>query len=408
MAITVITQPQLIAPIYNPLIVTCSSTHVAQPNFKYVFDVYVDYPTGVSYKRFKLSARPDGYGMIDVHRVLESYLSYDFSIAGQSVILNDNSYVNYRVRIGEEYGTTPAVTPNLATITKIAFNGALKTSIGSGGVDVNFIDFDFTEYSAASGTLGKFLTSSPRTIYIDDNQSYALHFMNDANFISTDRVVFKYYEDGFGLISTRNVPLIAGSKFARVLCGTRNIRITNPSDLTNCVLYTVQIQQVTGATRSELFVFEIKEQCSKAKEHFRLHWLNELGGFDSFNFNYTFKRKFNIQKQSFEQMLGRMSSGAFTYSPTQKGKSQFNTVATEKIEITSDWITEEESKWLSSLVASPQIFWEIEQPLADTPTYIPVLITNGSYQQKTYAVDNKLFELQLEMEIGNDINKQRQ
>ena len=57
---------------------------------------------------------------------------------------------------------------------------------------------------------------------------------------------------------------------------------------------------------------------------------------------------------------------------------------------------------------SPQVFWEKEQPLVDTPTYIPVTIKTTNYQQKTYAVDDKLFALELNMEIANKIIKQRQ
>ena len=408
MAVTIITQPATISPIYNPLIVTCSSTNVAQPNFKFVFDIEITYPTSITTKRFKLSPRPDGYGMIDVHRVLEAYLSYDYSIAQQSVILNDNSNVNYNVKIYEEYGTPPVVSALMATVAnKVAFNGALKQSLGSGGVDVNFIDFDFTDYVIVSGTTNKFLTSSPRTITIDDNQSYSLYMFTNSAWSVLMNAVFIYYNSAGTILSTRNVPMVVG-KFARVMCGTRNITINNPSDLTNCAYYTVQIKNASSTAMSEIFRFNIEAQCTKAIEHFRLHWLNELGGFDAFNFNYTFRRKFDIQKGTFDKMLGTMSSGAFSYSPTNVGKTQFNTLTTETIQITSGWITEAESVWLSSLLMSPQVFWEKEQPLADTPTYIPVTIKTTNYQQKTYAVDDKLFALELNMEIANKIIKQRQ
>ena len=220
MAITIITQPAQIATIYNPLIITCSSTNVSQPNFRYVFDIELTYPTGITTKRFKLSARPDGYGMIDIHRVIESYLTYDFSINQQSVILNSNSNVNYNVKIYEEYGTPPVVSALQATVSnKVAINSALKTSIGSGGVDVNFIDFDFTDYLIVSGSTGNFLTSSPRTIYIDDNQSYQLSMVTNSAWSALQNAVFKYYNSGGTLLSTRNVPMVVG-KYARVMCGT--------------------------------------------------------------------------------------------------------------------------------------------------------------------------------------------
>lgn len=64
-------KPTVRTPGYNPIIWSCQSTKVNEPNFKFVFDIYID---GVKVNRIKQRANPAGYGMIDVSTMVQGYL----------------------------------------------------------------------------------------------------------------------------------------------------------------------------------------------------------------------------------------------------------------------------------------------------------------------------------------------
>src|ERR1035437_7710612 len=91
MAITLVTTPTHVTPVYNPFYYDVTSTHTTQPNFKYVFDVYTGTTgTGTLQARIKLLPRPGAANCIfSPARILESFLSYDQNI--QNIIAATNS-----------------------------------------------------------------------------------------------------------------------------------------------------------------------------------------------------------------------------------------------------------------------------------------------------------------------------
>lgn len=406
---TIITTPETVSAwvcAYNPIVFTVSSTNTAEANFRYVIDINIDYPITVS-KRIKMSPRPDGFLLIDVHRIIENYLSFDFGIGEATDAMPClNSHVDFVVSFGVEYGTTPVVYPNLdITSDMFAIPAALKHSVASFGSEPDFINVDIeTNYritNAITGTTAKFLTSSPRTITICNDKNYYLYITYQNEPIKLNLKL--YNSAGTPIINTFKTLTTGIDVITRIGVGTKNINEWNATYLTSAAYYTVQLTNNAGTALGELFNFNIDCDCSKYNENFRLHWLNPLGGFDAYSFNMRFDRTMNLKKSSFKKILGAVDgSGNFSFSPSQAGKVQFDTLTTEKVKINSNWITETESEWLFTLAKSTQVFWEI-----DANTYAPVIITNTTYKQKTYAGDH-LFNIDFEIEVGNDIISQRQ
>jgi len=403
---TLITEPLQWIPAYNPIIITASSTNTAEDNFRYVVDVYISYPVVVT-KRSKMSARPDGFLLFDAHRIVENYLSYDFSVGDATDALTcDNSYVIFEIKIGVEYGSTPTVYDNLASTGDLyAIPSAVKHSVASYGGEPDFINLDLvTDYSITNGVTGttaKFLTTSPRTITICSDANYYLYttFKNEPI-----KLILKVYDDTGSLLSTNIKTFTTGIDiFTRIGVGTKNINEWNAAYLVGASSYTITLANTTPTALGETFTFNIDCECSKWNESFRLHWLNPLGGFDAFTFKQKFDRNFQIKKSNYTKTLGAVDgAGAFTFTTSQAGEVNFDTRTTETIKINSDWITETENEWLLTLAKSSQVFWEI-----DSDTYAPVTITDSSYSQKTYA-GQKLFNAHFTIKISNEIPTQRQ
>ena len=308
MAITLITTPLTYVAAYNPIIVTASSTNTAQPNFRYIVQVIFSYPSVVT-KTLKMSARPDGYLLFDAHRIVENYLSYDFSIGNVTdSITSPNSYASFIIDIGEEYGTTPAEYLSLADTGNInAINAAVKHSVASFGNETDLINLNIpTQYQVLTGTLSttrKFLTTAPRTgIKICDDSNFYLSITTGA---ATEpiKLLLDVYDEAGGLLGTEIKTLTTTTALVlRYGVGTKNIYVWNSAYLVGASYYIITLADNTPAALSESIRFNIDCGCSKYNETFRLHWLNPLGGFDAYSFNQKFDRNLNIKKANYTKV----------------------------------------------------------------------------------------------------------
>lgn len=90
-------------PVYNPLVYGFDSTNKNQPGFRYVVDVY---SAGTATKLFEARVAPrpnDGYGYIDLSKILSNLVTFDLDVTNTTSSAILNSYINYDVKIGEEY-----------------------------------------------------------------------------------------------------------------------------------------------------------------------------------------------------------------------------------------------------------------------------------------------------------------
>ena len=106
-------KPTVRTPGYNPIIWSCRSTNINMPNFKFVFDIFID---GVKVNRIKQRANPTGHGMIDVSTLVQGYLDptnpntpltqgeteIDWS-TGKLYSDNENLSRHVYVKVGEEF-----------------------------------------------------------------------------------------------------------------------------------------------------------------------------------------------------------------------------------------------------------------------------------------------------------------
>ena len=154
MAITIKQTPQDFSTVYNPYVVTCSSTNVAQPKFNFIFEIYDS--TNTTLLR-TLRVPPEinySYGVSDISRVLEDYIGTDFfkKLAGTEFKDCYNSYLGFSIRIGEEYEVASVITQylNLYQYTQTVVNASLKYS--------SFVNYNAYDYEL-DGVTKKLLTN---------------------------------------------------------------------------------------------------------------------------------------------------------------------------------------------------------------------------------------------------------
>ena len=399
MAITINATPKDFAPVYNKMEYLIESTNVAQPNFAYLVDIYINFAVTKT-ARLRIPARPsDNKGKVDIHRVLESALTSDVGnpLGTDSVYDATNSFLTYVIKFGEEYGTTIVQYPDLTidTIRK-TFNGSLEKR--------PFVNWDDTEYEL-DGATKKFMTNMP-----NDNKvsldSHGWLYYRGFPFI-TDFVIVRFLTGG----AVQSVQIDAAATAA-------NIRFvpSAPASLNNIdnANFTAGSQPIItpdteryymialdggGNVVSEQKHFTLQEACKYNAN--TLIFQNNLGGFDNFTFYLGDMSMTDIERKDMKVNVDNVVGNDIVYSMNEREKVTYYTKKSETIKLMSDWITEAESNWLLELISSPEIYLQNGDELT---AVAKIKATNYT---KKKVVRDKLFKIDVELELGYDNYRQR-
>jgi hypothetical protein len=405
MGVTIIAAPQDITPAYNDIIFIAGSTNTAQLNHKFVADLYIG---GVV---IRLTATKDvtyNTGVFNIGRVVESYVSSDISKSTYEFQQNLNSYIPFYIKFGEQYGAVPVVYPDgITSSTYQAWNGIFDF--------LPFQSYTYTPYVLQSGCVKQLLTNKPTTVDIRDSEDAWLYAISASSGVVYDARI-RTYDSAGTIIQTVKVnnPYQALSstndRYFRFGCGTSNLNSIASSGITSgsqpiitasVYSYDVTFETYSGTLVSTPQVFTVNNQCTK-NDTFRFHFLNKLGGFDSFTFIRGSKKNVSIKRTSYSRNPNRSLSGtSYGYSKSDRGGTQLDTILKDNIKVLSDWINEDTSIWLEELITSPEVY------LDDlTHGLVAVNILNSNYEIKQTAQD-KLFNLEIEFEYAYERFRQR-
>ena len=174
---------------------------------------------------------------------------------------------------------------------------------------------------------------------------------------------------------------------------------------TNYDYYTVTYLQ-NGVTASETLKYKLRSECSPyaGYEWVRVLWLNRQGGWDYFTFTRDVKKSVNITRSEYQQVLD------WDYSIGDRGEKVFATKAEETYVIQSNWITDNEAKWLEELMTSPEVYiiGNDSQEFYSQPSTaykLPIVVTQNNYEVKT-VMRNQMFNFVLTYKMAYNLNLQ--
>lgn len=398
MAITINGTPQaeFPNPVYDPIQYSVSSNNIGQSNFKYICDIY---PSGIVVPiRKKQPAEPDnGFCMFDVAGVMKSFVS-PHPPKSNSVIFKHaiNMYNNYQVKFGEEYGPSSGIVvyPNLATDNDTSFAGTFsyKDFAGQSSMANHIL--------GASPNFG-WLSNAPSTLDIGTSEQYFMYLCNgESPTLTAYNIVLKTFNSSGTLIQT----VKWGSTFSHtdyfqyVGVGPKNLSLLTgtetrfsgslPVITASVSYYTIYIERASGAQTTPEQRFNITDRCQDFN-HYRLCFMNNLGGYDSFTFTAVDQKQETIQRDFFKKRQGSWVSNVWTLGISDRAKSQYNTIIQDQLKLVSGWISESESTWLEELISSPDVYI-----IDNTLGHIPVVINDSQYMFKTFKRD-RLFNLEI-------------
>jgi hypothetical protein len=379
MAITILSSPNQFMAAYNQVAYTVSSNNTAQPNFNFIIDV--NQTSGISnpLARLKYPKQPNSSTLtFDIGSVLKNYVSYDFKAAMEDVCTaNDNSQLKYFLQFRELYDVSGI--PTLSGV--LASNPTTPSTTSyqmAGNAIFDFEDFTPTSYAGVEVATHGFLnTSLPEKI--EPNQNKILTFLRNATMFDTVRITsggVNYDEPIYTPITNKHLFNINAGDLLLLIQGVVVVNNT----------YTVSLVNLGTVICSKVFTYETP--CSQYPT-VRLHWLNKLGGFDSFNFEKNTVNATEIERKQFKAPL------PIGYSTSDRLKTNYNTTVNDVITINSDWISAEQSLLFEELSNSPVIYLE-----RSSDDFVAVNILNSSYEIKTFLTDRKMFNVTFEIEYS--------
>ena len=379
MAITIIATPSAFMAAYNQVPYTVSSNLTAQPNFNFIVDVNETSGANNPLARLKYPVQPSSAQLqFDVGSVLKNYVSYDFNNVTGVFGTNTNSRLKYYVQFRELYDVsgTPTLSGVLAS-NPVTPSASSYNFAGNGIFD--FEDYTSTAYNNLNVSGFGYLSNAGSTERIESNQEKFLYW-----FDPNTAVKYIQYTGATGNVVTA-VTLTAKEHLFSIKAGKYAQDILIAGGISIIDTYNVSL---LGATSNVLAsrTFSLNTECSQYPT-VRLHWMNKLGGFDTFNFNKNTINAMDIERKQFKAPL------PIGYSKQDRLKTNYNTTINDKISINSDWISEAESTLLEELATSPVIYLE-----RSATEFVAVNITNTSYEIKTFLTDRKMFNVSFDIE----------
>lgn len=410
MSVTIQQSPQTMIPGFNDIIYVVSSDHVNDENFQFVCDLYLDDDAGNithagrTYLREKTPADPiHSSGVFNISEKIKQFLTYD---VGNDLFASQkcpNSIISIQAKFGEEFGGSSGTTvyANQVTATTIrTFNGVLDQADLNAYAKGTFV-------GSTASTTRRFLTNQPKTVKARTTEHGWLYFLvesvNDANTIivtTTDSVSadtqYAIPNDFASSLST------VGRYMIRVPARPATIMrdIGNWAMFDDIVKYTIHSQNDASAQDREKLTFNIDTTCT---DHtiYTIHFLNRLGGFDTFSFIRAHTEETDVERKKFKRnLITRIGGGRYGYNNKDLSDVQYQTKHKDTIKLSSDWISEAEATWLEELITSPVVFH-------DDPTdgLLAINITDTKYKRKQWRTDG-LFNLELSFQYSFDRYRQ--
>lgn len=410
MAVSITQQPQAITPSDNPIIFAFKQD-LANFNHSFVYEVFIEGIGSVGvYETYPESSISTYlYGKVNISNIVAPYVSVQNlkPLNLLNTIYDPSGYANVYITVSEKYSTTATGIPEIqSAITSdyfVAFKGKLTKK--------EFKSWDYTNYkkSLSSNFLtdlklntSAFFNYYSQTLKKEDSFSFSW-----LDYIYTDTPVnykVKYaYFNGTTLILNKEVTYISSNQGS---IGSVYFNLDQHVDLAyltqaqadNCTSVYIGLYNASDVLISPFMIVTFDTTCFYNGS--TLRWLNKYGAYDTFLFTYNKRisadnNAFNFEKSTGEWKAIDINTLMYEESLTNTGTLNYLKQTKKKLQLVSDWLTEEEQNWLVQLYESPLVY--LNEGMEDES----IIVTNSGYQVKQDRHD-ELFNEIVEIEFTTE------
>lgn len=323
---------------------------VTKQNYFYNCEIWLN---GSKVHNMRVAPNPESAsrGIVDVSNIIRYYIK---PILKTEIGLNEWN-IECTIKVREEYnGTIGAI-----------------VATSSSRIFANYYTGRIDNFSSVSAYSNNMATNRPKTIILPENcTTFYLPRL------STTTSNFTYSIDGASAVTVTP-------------SATNTIQHVNIASANSSVV-------ISGVT------YNIEKQCY-SNDAYVLHFLNKLGGFESFTFHKMAKFNYDIIKKTYNQLPYKVSNaGVVSVKDNNimyEQISVFGSTFKEKLRLNSDLLDDANWQWLFELVASPLVYLQ----KVGSSTLFPIHITGTTYEVKQVKPDG-LQPLTIDVEFGG-INK---
>ena len=265
----------------------------------------------------------------------------------------------------------------------------------------------------------------------------------DASGATVDHINIRDYEDMFGGVGVGTSPLDVTDQRKYIVQNVSPAYLdtkptgaggwNNGAKFTGATHYEAVLFLNNGSTTykcSEVRYYEIdtEDECG-AYDFVRFHWLNRLGGIDSYTAKRDVTESVSVNKTFFErkapnqQYIQQYNGNTFTSSNDPLGndlyKGQIDTLSitgTRGGSVFTEPLNTTQAKWLEELITSPNVWIELETEASkrandvnstshpSTRDYMPVIIQNSNIN--TVSQSEGLVKFNIDYIFSHKLNTQ--
>lgn len=324
-------------------------------------------------------------------------------------------------------GSTNKITNTLAGYTK--YNGWTIIQLPTGQTGNSAGTFITVNGWTLSGSTWTATTFSARVImeinlggliYIVTDKLYNALYKSDLThqwtITQTQRVVIRSVDFNY---TVNTLPTPVYGRFD-IGAGPKNMLLNNYTEFSDVSKYFITPYGrrtstiVSGVYHyfekcGETWQFNIADcPCSKWTKY-TLMWMNELGGWDYFNFTQRTDKKRKMARNGFRRTLKSLG----TYVPGQKGQSTYSTISEESWILNTDWLSQSYIDYLQYIYESPEVYIIQTNYTNDFNTkdiIIPVNVLNEEvqlYNKVDRGDKGTLYQYSIEVQKANSREIQR-
>ena len=212
------------------------------------------------------------------------------------------------------------------------------------------------------------------------------------------------YDDEYNVITSFDLPFTLGSySLYHIPVGLKNLvagDYINQDDANNTSFWTVVGTDGSSEITAK-YGFYIDEDCKHNPVH--VYWLNQKGGWDSYSFIKKNERSIEVEKKRYKQYLGDYNNATadapFETRNYSRSLTEREPIVKTFINLTSDWVTESEFKFMKDLFQSKSV-WMVDDNV-DGYTILPVVVEDTNYLMRRERNSRK-YNQSLRLQLANE------
>ena len=377
MAITILGNPTTPNVTDTKLVYSISSSNAIQPQFQYVTDVYQG---SNLLTRLYTYPNPTGNGIIEVSQILADNLEYDNDWKTTGGTISDEGFKEFTLHFSESYGSS------ISSSTTVYAGGASHTlEAFQGTVDPNEGSFNFQN----SGSF-QLLTNQVEGYVAKGNHVTVPVYVPPFSVVGTKSIRVEFVSASGDIIYANNA-LSTGANYEIYQQAIGSGSSTFGTYFENSDWEYINVYDSGSA--DPFTVFNRVRPCSDGQVTFA--FINHYGYYDYYSIGNPVRKVTDIERNTFAKPNVNYSSTISNYDITRRGEQQYNTQYSDRYEVTTDYLNKATADWVTELFDSPEVY------VQESGNFIPVVITNNTYNWNMNESRQKLFQFTIQYRYAN-------